>query len=152
MNIPEQKPWDINSISAIRCQFFLSPSSRRKHADILTVRHCGRYRAGCQGGPDAAYMKAMTAAALVATQPKGLIFDFSKLDYSWGDDLEEVYAIVSDCSYEGADLPFAIVLGDECRKAVISLECGMGALQEPAEWMFDTFAEAWHYIDERIRP
>lgn len=152
MNIPEQKPWDINTISEIRCQFFLSPANGREYADILTVRFYGRYRVGCQGGPDATYMEAMTSAALVATQPKGLVFDFTELDYSWGDDLEKVYSVVSDWPYRGADLPFAVLLGDECREAIISLECGTGGLQEPAEWMFDTFAEAWHYVNERIRP
>lgn len=148
--VPEQQPWDIDATSAIRCEFFLSPASRGSHNRILTVRCAGLYRIGCHGGPDATYMEAMAAAALIATQPNGLILDFTKLDYQWGDNLESVYHVGRNLPYPGANLPFALVLGEDCRASVISLSRPNAILQEPEEWMFDTFAEAWHYIDERI--
>lgn len=148
--VPAQQPWDINATSAIRCEFFLSPASRGSFNRILVVRCAGLYRTGSQGAPDATYMEAMTAAALIATCPNGLIFDFTKLDYQWGDNLESVYHVGKNLPYPGANLPFALVLGEHCREAVISLAHPNAILQEPEEWMFDTFEEAWHYVDERI--
>lgn len=150
--VPDQTPWDLSAESAIRCRFSLTPTSNSQYHRILTVHFCGLYRMGCQGGPDATYMEAMTAAALVATRPEGLIFDFTDLDYRWGDDLESLYDICSNWPYRGADLPYAVVLGKDCRTAVISLACQGQVLQEPKEWMFDTFAEVWQHVDSRIRP
>jgi len=118
---------------------------------ILTASYNGTYRIGCSGGPDARYMLAMTAAAVVATDPGGLIFDFTFLDYKWGDDLERVYRAAEDWPYRGANLPWAVVLGPQCREAVISLECGLKQLQEPAEWMFGSFEDAMRYVDERVQ-
>jgi hypothetical protein len=149
--IPEQKRWDIDALSEIRCEYFLSPTSRNAYKHILTVRYTGLYRVGCKGGPDATYMQAVAAAALVATSPNGLVVDFTALDYKWGDDLERVYDVATDWPYRGASLPFALVLGEHCRTAVISLACQGQTLQEPEDWMFDTFPEAWQYVDERIR-
>ncbi len=140
---PEQQRWDIDTTSAIRCELFLSSASRGPHNRILAVRCAGLYRIRCKGGPDATYMEAMTAAALIATCPSGLIFDFTQLDYQWGDNLESVYHV-------GKNLPLALVLGEHCREAVISLSRPNAIIQEPEEWMFDTFEEAWHYVDERI--
>jgi hypothetical protein len=149
--IPEQQPWDLDALSDIRCTYFLSPMSRNPRRRILTVRYEGLYRIGCLGQPDSTYMEVMTVAAITATMPDGLIFDFTNLDYKWGDNLDQLYGVATNHPYSGADLPWAVVLGEHCREAVISLECGELALQEPAEWMFDTFAEAWYYVDDRIR-
>jgi|GEM_PF-1369733 len=149
--IPQPTQQELDALSGIRCTYSISSASRNPDREILTVHYRGAYRTGSAGRPDATYMCALTTAVLIATYPHGLIFDFTHLDYQWGNNLEELYSVGSRLSYyDDTDLPFAVVLGDDCRAAVISLECGERGMQEPAEWMFDTFAEAWRYVDESI--
>lgn len=52
---------------------------------ILELRYVGEYRPGSQGKPDAAAMRAAMLPHVLETCPDVVLFDFSELDYSWGD-------------------------------------------------------------------
>jgi hypothetical protein len=83
---------------------------------ILVLSFSGRYRSGHHGAPDAGYIRGIMQAALGVWRPKALILDFRKLDYTWGDEMEEVLG----CRGE-IELPYAVVLGDQCRPAITTL-------------------------------
>ena len=102
-------------------------------------------------------MRAVAAAGLEAWEPSALIFDFSELDYVWGDMLQGVlgagrgkvhwvHLVSSESISEGfdfknGDLPTLVVVSDRCRIAVRSLiEQEMS--EDPEKWMFDSLEAA----------
>src|SRR5262245_59877574 len=86
----------------IRYELQLETSGEKPR--ILVLSFSGRYRPGHQGAPDASFIRGITQAATGVWRPAALILDFRRLDYVWGDEMEEVIG----CRGEFR-LPYAIV-------------------------------------------
>jgi hypothetical protein len=77
-----------------------------------------------------------------------LILDFRRLDYQWGDEMEEVLG----CRGE-IQRPYAVVLGDPCRQAITTLVQQFHPKIKSAtdlEHIFDDVEEAWKYVHQKI--
>jgi hypothetical protein len=95
-------------------------SKRPRCFTILSLQFIGVYHEGTEGTPDADYMRAMTAACLEVWSPDAVIFDFTNLNYKWGNDLAEVIAY--PMHVRSKDFPKCLVLSKSCADAVQSLE------------------------------
>jgi hypothetical protein len=107
----------------------------------LRVTFRGVYRPGSAGSPDAGLMMAVTGAALARDWPDVVIFDFTELDYKWGDGLLGIFEVVGA---RDRDHPIAcvVVAGPESAPAVKSLLGG------GSDWLFDSVEAAWPKVVE----
>ena len=60
---------------------------------ILVLDYEGEYRDGSAGSPDADCMAAEALKHCVVWKPDGIVFDFSRLEYNWGNGLSRVVSI-----------------------------------------------------------
>jgi len=121
------------------------PSS--DYLDVLVMKFRGVYGHGSGGNGDAAYMAAVTAAAISFAEPSALIFDFSELEYVWGDMMTNVLS-AGDDRWKNHEMPMAIVVHDRCEPAIRSLlsdEMGM----EDLSLMVNSLSEAVTYVDQK---
>ena len=105
---------------------------------------CGH---GSGGNGDATYMMAVTVAAIAFSEPFALIFDFSELEYVWGDMMTNVLSAGEDRG-ENHEMPMAIVVSDRCEPALRSLllkEMGLKDLSLIAT----SLSEALTYVDNK---
>jgi hypothetical protein len=133
---------------AVSIRYFVSPSEKRPHLEILIVRYEGDYPIGSAGNGDAVYMHAMAKAAVAAFEPWGVIHDFSGLNYVWGDMLEMVFGVGPDVEPS----PVAIVVGPGCEEAVRTLCHGVDS-DKPLDslgWAFRDLQAAWKYVADKI--
>jgi hypothetical protein len=151
----------------LKFQFSLS---RAGNATVLVVEFSGRYRIGCQGGPDATFMRDVTLTAAHLWRPDGVVLDLTDFAYEWGDNLEEVLGVgwVRNDPYwppgpfdhifrPAADepeppMPFAVGVGTKCRDAIATLLFGLETTRPAtdAEHLFDCLAAALEYVHSRI--
>jgi hypothetical protein len=151
---------------SVTLPYFLTPSEKRPHLEILVIRYTGEYPSGSGGNADAIYMHAMAKAAVTAFGPFGVIHDFSELMYEWGDLLEMVFTVgpaierspddlqrkVFGVSPETKASPVAIVVGPGCEEAIRTLFHGVGS-SEPIDtvgWVFRDVQAAWRFVADRI--
>lgn len=132
----------------IRYEFQLETSEEKpRFWCILMAKFAGHYRPGHRGAPDALFIQGIMRTALGVWRPAALVLDFRRLDYTWGDEMEEVL----DCRRE-IELPYAVVLGDQCRQAVTTLlkqfHPEIGSATE-LEHIFDDMEEAWKYVHQQ---
>jgi hypothetical protein len=114
---------------------------------ILVLSFTGHYRPGHRGAPDAGFIQGITQAALWVWCPAALILDFRGLDYVWGDEMEEVLGCRGEIR-----LPYAVVLGDQCRPAITTLVKQFHpeiASATELDHIFDDMEEAWRYVHEK---
>ena len=83
--------------------------------NLLVLNFIGKYRDGSAGAPDANFIKAMTAACFEMWSCQGLIFDFTKLEYEWGNDLAD--AITFPMERKSKKFPTCLVLSKSCENA-----------------------------------
>ena len=140
----EFKPFALEAMSAIRTSYRLAGHGFDK---ILIVAFEGQYGVGSTGNDDARFMYAMATAGVTATEPRAVIFDFSKLRYQWGDMLETVYDAAPRL-HDGRQA-FAVVVGPECREAVRTLELGQNSTEplSAIPWAHDTLESACAYLN-----
>jgi hypothetical protein len=147
----------LSELSKIAHSFHIVTSSGGRVADALIIKFVGSYGVGCKGNDDACYMRAVASAGLEAWRPGVLVFDFSELDYVWGDMLDSVLSVgkgkvsalemlingkISDISdLKPSDIPTIVVVSDRCRKAVRSLLVEEMS-ENPEKWMFDSLQAA----------
>ena len=136
--------------SAIRVKFRTGPSSKGEYHPILVISYSGVYGIGSKGNGDAHYMHAMGTFGMEFSNAAGLILDFRKLNYKWGDMMDYVLNLPHEA--RPRPIPFAIIFGEKNRKALGTLFFGTKSRKSPTrkEWAFDTFEEAWKWVDERI--
>ena len=147
----------LSELSKIAHSFHTVTSSDGAIVDTLIIRFVGSYGVGHKGNGDACYMRAVASAGLEAWRPSALVFDFSELEYVWGDMLSVVLSVgkgqisvlemlfkqkISDTSdLKAGDIPTLVVVSDRCSKAVRSLlEKEMS--ENPAKWMYDSLEAA----------
>jgi hypothetical protein len=121
------------------------PSS--DHLDALVMKFNGVCGHGSGGNGDAAYMTAVTVAAISFAEPFALIFDFSELEYVWGDMMANVLSAGED-RWEDHEMPMAIVVSDRCEPALRSLllkEMGIKDLS----LITNSLNEALTYVDNK---
>jgi hypothetical protein len=119
------------------------------HLDALVMQFVGTYGHGSSGNGDAEYMTAVTHAAISFTSPFGIIFDFSRLSYEWGDMMCQVLASGVDRWTED-EIPMAIVVSDLCEPAIRSLLSAELMLKD-LSLVHHSLDSALAYLDERIR-
>jgi hypothetical protein len=133
---------------SVSIRYFLIPSEKRPHLEVLVIRYSGEYPFGSGGNADANYMHAMARAAVAAFGPFGVIHDFSELRYEWGDMLEMVYGV----GPETEPSPVAIVVGADCEEAIRTLCHGERSTEslDRLGWAFRDLQSAWRYVADRI--
>jgi hypothetical protein len=137
--IPVQLGGDNNPI---RVEFFLVEPPPSKGGRLLVMKFSGVYGVGCEGNPDAAYMSAMSAAAVDYWQPEGTVLDLSELQYDWGDLIETALG-----PREG-HAPHAVVVGPKSRRALATLMFGLDTTKDATdhEGYFDNLDVAIAYV------
>lgn len=115
----------LDDLSNLECTFLLG-DDQSKYAGILMIRFSGEYRHGCAGNPDGQFMVAMRNAGVGAFNPYAVILDLSSLKYQWGDMLDSAFGS------GGRYLPWAVVVGEGCRRAIETLGYGWESDQEPS--------------------
>jgi hypothetical protein len=133
---------------SVTLRYFLTPSEKRPHLEILVIRYTGEYPFGSGGNADAIYMHAMAKASVTAFGPFGVIHDFTELHYEWGDLLEMVFGV----GPETEPAPVAVVVGPGCEEAIRTLFHGVDS-SEPIDtigWVFRDVQTAWRYVTDRI--
>jgi hypothetical protein len=132
----------------IRYEFQLETSDEKPPFwRILVATFSGHYRSGHRGAPDAGFIQGITQAALGVWWPAALILDFRNLDYVWGDNMEEVLGCRGEIR-----VPYAVVLGDQCRPAITTLLQVFRpeiASATELEHIFDDIEEAWNYVHQK---
>ncbi len=131
----------------LKHEMFCVPLPSTPHSEVLIVKFSGVCGVGCQGNGDARYMTAMVKAAVSFTAPVGLIFDFSGLDYQWGDMMGEVLC-AGDGRYANSEMPSAVVVSASCEKAIRSLltaELGV----EDLSMVCHSIESALAHVDEK---
>jgi hypothetical protein len=148
MSIPNMQERTLAELSQIEVRYFLVPSRRKPHLEILVIRYIGTYPFGSGGNDDARFMCAMAKAGVSAFEPWGVIHDLSELSYEWGDMLDIVFGV----GPEFAPSPVAVVVGPRCEEAVRTLLLGENS-QEPIEklgYLFRNLSDAWAFVADRI--
>jgi len=142
------KPVTFEGETDIRYEIQLETSEGKPQSwCILVLSFSGHYRAGHYGAPDAGFIQGIMQAALGVWRPEALILDFRRLHYVWGDEMEEVLG----CRGE-IELPYAVVLGDPCRRAITTLVQQFHpkiASATELEHIFDDIEEAWKYVHQK---
>lgn len=142
---------DPESESKIKISYGLISSSINDYSEILVISYSGKYGIGAAGNSDAQYMYAKGEFGLNMYETAGVIIDLRELEYEWGDMLELVFTIGKK-QYRNAEFPRAVLIGEKCSKAIGTLIHGEDS-KTPAiteEWIFDSFENAWDYIDRKI--
>lgn len=141
------KPVTFESETDLRYEIQLESSEDNPRFCIVVLSFSGRYRPGHSGAPDARFIQGIMQAAMGIWRPAALILDFRKLDYIWGDEMEEVLG----CRGE-IELPYAVVLGDQCRPAITTLVQQFHpeiASATELDHIFDDIDEAWRYVHRK---
>ena len=166
MPVPKLEERTLGELSQIQVRYFLGPSRKHQHLEILVIRYTGIYPFGSAGNDDAQYMKAMAKAGVAAFKPWGVIHDLSELTYKWGDRLEMAFIGPEDNAKEGEFLEAifgpsdpalagqpAVVVGPQCEEAVRTLVLGENS-QEPIEkvgYIFRHLEKAWDFVESQIK-
>jgi hypothetical protein len=135
----------LNEFSNVDITFHVAPPALKSHPRILRVCFAGAYGHGAGGNDDACYMEAMSRAAVDIFSPDGIIFDFSKLSYEWGDMLSRVFD-VAFAWFSDESPPFALVLGKGCEPAMRSLLADDGWTEEDFSRVHLDMTDAQNYV------
>lgn len=114
------KPVAFSDLSDIELTMFVASSERHETPDFLLLKYSGHYGIGSNGSDDAKFIVATSKAAHSAWYTEGVIIDFSKLDYRWGDEMSWVFDI-GWCPVTGCQHPLSIIVGDNCVEGLRSL-------------------------------
>ncbi len=114
-------PVKFSDLSNISVEYFLAEHEKFSTPNFLWLKYSGEYKPGSEGKGDALFIMASAEAAHKAWYSKGVVFDFTDLEYTWGDEMSWVFGFgydrVTRCEY-----PVAIVVSDKCSDALKSLE------------------------------
>lgn len=141
-------PIDLDAESPLLCRYAVPEGDDPVSPMVLVIAFEGEYRSGSLGNPDARYMTGCVMRALASLSPCGLVLDFSKLTYRWGNALLGVIQAINhymddpDDDRPGQEVvpfPVLIVTGDESRDALLSL---YGVAEEAVDWHFRSLEEA----------
>ena len=135
---PPLTPLRWEDLSSLRHRVFDWP--RDEGPSVLVVEYSGHYGHGSSGRGDATYVVASATAAWEAWHRDALILDFTNLSYACGDEMEWVLGL-GWVAHQKCQRPLALVVGDDCRAALQSLEEG----EEPSV-LADDFAAALRLI------
>lgn len=145
----EFKEVDFKDVSAIRPSFKLHSGDRTAiYSRVLIARFEGEYRIGSRGAPDAHFIYGQTQAAVIMWNPDALLFDFSDLDYRWGDEMDMLLGS-PDCG----DLPTAVLGGSKCLPAIATLLFGEKTVRQATEHdgVFENLDEALLYLESKLK-
>jgi len=142
------KSTTFESATDIRYEIQVETSEDKpRFSGVLVLSFFGHYRPGHLGAPDGEFMRGIMQAALGVWRPAGLILDFRRLDYVWGDEMEEVLGCRGEIR-----APYAVVLGDRCGPAITTLvrQFHPGIASETElDHIFDDMEEAWRYVHQQ---
>jgi len=144
----ELEPLHPEKMSTIKVSFSIGNSRINDAFSIMVIKFSGKY----DSDDDAHYMYAKGQFGLMAYFPIGAILDFRDLEYHWGDKMDLVFDIGRG-QYEGEDFPTALLIGEQCKKAIGTLvhdDPNSKKLATTKEWIFETFEESWKYVEQKI--
>jgi len=132
-------------------KFSLSYRERERgvaYSNVLVASFDGDYRSGSAGAPDAMLIRGITQAAVTVWSPAGLILDFTKLDYGWGDEMDMLLG-----PPDGLEIPTAVVGSELCLPAIATLMFGMDTARKATEQegIFDSLDAAVAYVEARLQ-
>ncbi|MDC0718111.1 hypothetical protein [Nannocystis bainbridge] len=134
----------LTDLSALESEVLVPDDGARSGREFVIVRFRGAYRSGSQGQPDALYITAVVKMALAAWSASGLVVDLRELSYSWGDEMEWIFGLGRWHAGARIHSPVAIVVGDACRAALMSLNAE--AYQEQCR---DSLADALALLEQK---
>ena len=115
--------------------------------EVLILSFDGEYRPGARGNRDADFMIQTLDKELKRHSPYGLILDFRKLHYEYGDMLDGVLLFTED-SWLGDICPTVVVASHLNRNGLSGLV--LHVLGDTiAEWLFNTVDDALVEIAQR---
>ncbi|MGE0490492.1 MAG: peptidyl-tRNA hydrolase [Vulcanimicrobiota bacterium] len=120
---------------------FSSLSCRAEFArPVLVLAFHGEYRPGSPGNADAAFMESEFHRYYHLCHPHGLVLDFSRLAYSWGDSLLRLFCLDPDPVLPA--FPIAVVAGPDCHLDSLLPGAQLHAgVDEAVAWVSDQAAE-----------
>jgi hypothetical protein len=143
---------DIAPDNELTHEIFCVQLPSANHLEALVMKFSGICGHGAEGNGDANYMEAVSKAAISFTDPDGLIFDFTELNYQWGDLMGRVLFCGED-RRANIDMPMAmaIVVSDRCEKAIRSLLKSEFMLEDLG-LVHHSLDSAVSFIDEKNKP
>lgn len=105
--------------------------------DTLVISFKGKYRDGAAGRPDAGLMKGIVETGLAVWDPFSVLIDLRELEYSWGDNIDSVFASIVRYSS-------AVLVSYKNRRGLSTLEFGTGTRKDIVDndFFFDNFEAA----------
>lgn len=118
------------------------------YSNVLVASFDGEYRSGSAGAPDAMLIRGITQTAVMIWSPSGLVLDFRKLHYEWGDEMEMLLGPPDDI-----DIPTAVVGSELCLPAIATLMFGMNTAKKATEHegVFDSLELALGYVETQLQ-
>lgn len=144
------KEVSFSQLSNLKYDIFLFESSVKSFFEIMIIKFTGQYGFGSGGNSDAVFMKAISKAALSAWVPKGLILDFTNLEYEWGDQIEILFDLNP---FSRSPFPLALIVGEKSEEGVRTLILGCESTEsiDQVDWVFKDFGSAREYIENKVK-
>ena len=114
---------------------------------VLILAFDGKYRPGARGNRDAEFMVRTIKKELKVHAPYGLILDFRRLHYIYGDMMDGVLQVSED-TWLGETCPTSVVTSYLNRNGLSTLVVDVMG-DTIARWLFYTIDEALAEIDQR---
>lgn len=87
---------------------------------VLLAQVEGSFRVGALGNPDGEYLFSEAYVGIIRSGAVGIIWDFRKMDYTWGDSMVRLANILTEI-FPGERKPVAMILSDRNREGLASL-------------------------------
>jgi len=102
---------------------------RLQPLQILMLEYSGPYAVGSAGRRDAAYLLAMSRAAVTLWPGDALIFDLRELHYVWGDEISALFDIRRLVGFELPSAVIASPVNETPLRGIIGSEVGVPACE-----------------------
>lgn len=138
-------PCKLSDFSTAQVNYSLCEYDRYKTILIISFEgiaqnsheHCGTFK----------FMEAKILQGISAWQPLGVILDFTKLAYSWGDNMNEVLGATG--AYYRMEYPYKVVISDLNKEGLKSfIECEWD--EDPKKILVESIENALKELKEEI--
>ena len=149
MKLNEIKFEDLSDITYRMFLYECAHSDEANHRPkVLVIEFVGNHGIGSEGNNDSLFMATVIKAALNIWYVDGLVLDFGKLAYEWGDTIGDV--LLAGKSFSGRKFPTAVIVSGICKPALESAQPFYAIEGDQQKWLFDDFESANSYIEEQI--
>ena len=118
---------------------------------ILILRFSGFYAIGSSGSTGAKFIVGAAEKAFEKQRVDGVILDFQKLDYQWGDNLEEI-TNWNRGLFRDTEKPLVVLVGDKSKESFYTLYNGIysGNRDKTDGWVFENEDDGLLAIIEKV--